>query len=114
MKRVLVCGGRDYNDSLRVIAVLDRVHRLRTISCVIHGNAKGADTCAALWAEMRSVDALAFPAQWDLYGKRAGFLRNTQMLDEGLPDAVIAFPGGVGTAMMVKISEDRGIPVMRP
>lgn len=43
-----------------------------------------------------------YPAQWDIYGKQAGVLRNLQMITEGKPDVVVAFPGGAGTANMVR------------
>jgi hypothetical protein len=56
---------------------------------------------------------LSFPANWKQYGKSAGYRRNTQMLEEGKPDIVIAFPGGRGTEMMCEIAETAGITVRR-
>lgn len=61
---------------------------------------------------MRRTSFKEFPADWDKYGKRAGYLRNVQMLDEGKPDLVVAFPGGKGTAMMVKLAKERGVRVI--
>lgn len=69
---------------------------------IIHGAAKGADRIADEWAVVNWVQIEEYPAQWDMYGKRAGFLRNLQMIVEGKPDVVVAFPGGPGTANMVK------------
>ena len=46
---------------------------------------------------------------WKKYGKKAGPLRNQQMLEEGKPDLVVAFPGGNGTADMVRRAKKANI-----
>lgn len=113
--RILVCGGRAYDDQQRVRRVLDAVlEGIRSTGkdmVIIHGNARGADLLADQYAREKSLRALPFPADWDTHGKRAGYIRNRQMLDEGKPHAVIAFPGGNGTRMMVGLAKRYGIPV---
>lgn len=113
MTRVLVCGGRDFVDHARVHAVLDHYHASNPFSVVISGAARGADTLAAEWADTRGISVLPFPADWDGHGRGAGPIRNAQMLREGKPDVVIAFPGGRGTADMVRRAEKAGVPVLR-
>ena len=109
--RVLVCGGRDYHDSERVQEVLDGLHQETPFSCVIHGAARGADTLAGLWAKRNAVPVEAYAAAWSRHGRAAGMIRNEQMLHEGRPDLVVAFPGGVGTAGMVRIARQAGVRV---
>jgi hypothetical protein len=111
VKRVLVCGGRDYHDAKHVWDVLDLVHAKRGVAVLIHGAARGADCIAAAWAADRSVPAEAYPADWQRDGKRAGPMRNAKMLAEGKPDVVVAFPGGRGTADMVRRAQSAGLPV---
>lgn len=111
--RVLVCGGRDYTDANRIWSVLD--HYLReadNFECLIHGAAKGADSVAGEWAVARSVPVEAFPADWTGLGQGAGPIRNAQMLREGKPTVVVAFPGGVGTRNMVDRAKRAGVPVL--
>lgn len=108
--RVLVCGGRDYADAEALNAELDAIHAEFGISEMIHGAARGADSLAAAWAESRGIPTRAFPAEWDKHGKAAGFRRNETMLQEH-PDAVIAFPGGKGTAHMVRLAVAAGVNV---
>ena len=107
--RTLVCGGRDYDDVDYVYQVLDRYvpHSL-----IISGHAKGADTIAEMYADERGIPLKLFPADWHKFGKSAGYHRNAQMLEEGKPDRVIAFPGGRGTALMVSLAQDRGVVVL--
>ena len=62
---------------------------------------------------MRNIPVERFPADWSEYGKAAGAIRNQQMLDEGTPDLVVAFPGGNGTLDMVRRSQRAGIKVLR-
>lgn len=109
--RLLVCGGRNFDDVTYAYAVLDRLHRLSTIDVVIEGDARGADRIAGDWARKRGVQNLKFPADWDKHGKAAGFIRNQQMIVDGKPDLVFAFPGGRGTADMVRRARIARIPV---
>lgn len=106
--RALVCGGRDYGEKLHLFAILDLFGPTR----VIHGAARGADTLAGDWARQRGVGCSVFPADWAGYGPKAGHLRNAQMLREGQPDLVLAFPGGRGTANMIKQARAAGVPTI--
>lgn len=111
MKRVLVCGGRDYTNHAMVDRVLRKVIEKHPETTIIHGAAKGADSIAGAWAKRMRVTCEEYPADWDTYGKRAGPIRNQQMLDTGI-DGVVAFPGGRGTAHMVSIAKAAGVPVL--
>lgn len=111
--KVLVCGGRNYNDFNHVQTTLDSLHKETTISLVISGAARGADTLGEQWAKMRNVPVERFPADWNEYGKAAGAIRNQQMLAEGRPDLVVAFPGGNGTLDMIRRSKRAGVNVLQ-
>jgi len=113
MTVVLVCGGRDFANYALLERVLDRRHGMLTFTRVVHGAARGADTMAGRWAAERGVPFVSYPANWETYGKRAGPLRNTEMLQLEKPDLVIAFPGGKGTADMVGKAHTAGVRVIR-
>lgn len=100
--RLIVCGGRDYQDILTAFRVLNHLHRLRNITCVISGCARGADSIGEHWADSLGIPVARFPARWEVHGKSAGPIRNGQMISEGRAEAVFAFPGGAGTANMVR------------
>lgn len=110
--RVLVCGGRAFNDKRLVALTLSPLHRDRCFSALIHGAASGADEIGHLWAEFAGVPVERFPAQWGQFGPAAGPIRNRQMLVEGKPDLVVAFPGGRGTANMVAQAREAGVEVI--
>lgn len=113
--RVLVCGGRDFDYKNIIWEILISWHEgpRGPITTLISGGARGVDTHAEFWAEMYpEIPTDIYPAEWDKYGKSAGYKRNAQMLEEGKPDLVIAFPGGKGTAMMVKLAEAAGVEVV--
>jgi hypothetical protein len=82
---------------------------------VIAGGARGADTLAVQEARARKppIPVRVYPADWRRHGKAAGPIRNQQMLDEGAPDLVLAFPGGGGTADMVRRARRAGLEVVR-
>lgn len=109
--RVLVCGGRHYQNFRRVFEVLNAQNKHYPISCIINGGCAGADTFAADWAKAGPILCQTFKADWYAHGDAAGPIRNQQMLDEGKPDLVIAFPGGRGTADMLRRARAAGIAV---
>lgn len=109
--RLLVCGGRDYDDRKSFDLAMSLYDTKLGISVIIHGGAPGADRMADVWAQKHDIPCFRFPAQWRKYGKPAGAIRNRQMIEIGLPDAVLAFPGGDGTADMVNKAKRSGITV---
>jgi hypothetical protein len=131
--RVLVCGGRDYDDDQRIHEVLsditNPVHGGNFSFELVCGMARGADMRSRAWAKDHGLVVHEFPADWnDLshpdavirtfphngkqYDAMAGNRRNKRMLDEGKPNLVIAFPGGKGTANMVKLAKEAGVKVI--
>lgn len=112
MTRVLVCGGRNYSDHARLRAALSKFHDEAGISVVIEGGANGADRLARQWAHAFAVPVETFEADWENQGSFAGPARNKRMLEEGRPDLVIAFPGGRGTADMVRKARRAGVEVV--
>ncbi len=112
-ERVLVTGGRDYADAAAVALALEDIHGgWNGISVIIEGCATGADALAEVWAAGYGVPNEHFPADWTKYGRAAGPIRNQQILDEGRPTLVVAFPGGRGTANMVKKARAAGVRVV--
>ena len=80
---------------------------------IIHGDAAGADRVAGQVAAKWGIEVWKFPANWARYGKSAGPRRNYQMIQEGRPTLVLAFPGGRGTENMVKQASKAGLPIRR-
>lgn len=106
--KVLVCGGRLYQNYERVA---EELRDLGHISELIHGAANGADSCGARFARENQIPERAFPADWERYGKAAGPIRNKEMLRAGAPDFVLAFPGGEGTKDMISRVKKAGIQI---
>lgn len=106
--KVLVTGGRDFNDRNLLNFALSVLHAATPFTLLIHGNARGADSLADEWARGQGIDTEVYPADWKKHGKPAGIIRNQQMLDQH-PDLVVAFPGGKGTKHMTDISRKAGI-----
>lgn len=80
---------------------------------VVHGGCpNGPDLWADLWCDDRSVPVEVWDAQWAVHGRRAGMVRNTEMVGSG-PDGVYAFchRRSSGTTHCAELAEKRGIPV---
>lgn len=95
-----------------LFAALDRIDSYTRITEVIHGAYRGADTLANEWALQRKRKPNPFPAAWDIHGTAAGPIRNKQMLVEGKPELVVAFPGRHGTKDMKIQADNAGIRVI--
>lgn len=108
--RILVCGGRDFSDSILLNKTL-RDFFFGPEDVLICGMARGADRMAYDWVKARDILIEEYPAEWDKHGKAAGFIRNQDMLDSGV-DVVVAFPGGRGTADMVRRARKAGVEVV--
>jgi hypothetical protein len=108
--RILVCGGRDYNDKEVIRETLVALKQMYPDAMLIHGGAPGADAMAGWIGGTIGFDIEVHVAQWAKYGKAAGPLRNQEMLDSGI-DLVVAFPGGRGTADMVERARLAGVPI---
>lgn len=105
--KVIVAGSRTIaNRGLIAKAMTDSGFRIDEVVC---GCARGVDTEAAFIAKMRGIPIKEFPADWDLYGKRAGYIRNAQMADYA--DALILIWDGKsrGSANMLKQAREKGL-----
>lgn len=116
--RLIVCGSRDFSDESHLNHILDRIAEKHDRLLIIEGCARGADQLAERWAAENHVPVEHYPADWNRYGRRAGFVRNEAMA-RATPDAVVAFyrdpaEPSRGTQMMVRIAAERGIPTWVP
>lgn len=81
---------------------------------VIHGGAKGLDTIVDIAARMAGFSVISYPANWSSDPKRAGILRNSEMLHDNKPTKVIGFRTKVnsrGTNDMIYKASVAGIEV---
>ena len=109
-------GGRDLAwPQQRVAAELLARSGGRLVHLVLHGGARGADAAIGRAAQQLGWSSLVMPAQWQLHGRAAGPIRNRELLEQAVARAeahsspgyqasvlVVAFPGGAGTASLVK------------
>lgn len=107
--KTIVCGGRGYNDPGHVFRVLTELDPAP--SMIIEGGASGADAWAKSWGMQNDVPLSTYYADWAKHGRAAGPIRNAEMLK--VAERVVAFPGGKGTADMVRRAKVAGIPVIQ-
>ena len=112
--KIVICGSRTFNNYEQFCSEMKDILDLRNKDTVIliSGGAKGADTLARNYAEENGYKFEEYLADWDNLGKKAGYIRNVQMLE--VADSVVAFWDGKsrGTAHMVKESLRRNIPLV--
>jgi hypothetical protein len=118
--KILICGSRGWKDPTPINAIIAGYDVLAEGAgeklIIVHGHApKGADAIADRLGRQWGAEVIREPADWDQYGKAAGFIRNQRMLDNHKLDlnAVYAFRAygkSNGTDDMVDRSEKAGIP----
>ena len=89
--KVAIIGSRSFNDYQRLCQVLNPVKD--KITLIVSGGARGADELSERFAKDNNIKTLIFLPDWDKYGKKAGFLRNKDIVENS--DIVIAFWDGV-------------------
>jgi predicted Rossmann-fold nucleotide-binding protein len=113
---IVAGGGRDLAwPHQRIAAELLARSGGRSVHLVLHGGARGADAAIGRAAQQLGWSALVMPAQWQLHGRAAGPIRNRELLEQAVARAVahsspcclpsvlvVAFPGGAGTASLVR------------
>lgn len=111
MFRLLVTGSRDWSDAQAIVRELEVVNAHEGEQVVlISGNcATGADKIAEDVAVKFGWMIERHPADWKTHGKRAGFIRNGEMVDEGA-DYCVAFvkdssPGASNTVVKARIAK---------
>lgn len=124
--RIIVAGSRDFKDYdllsdtlMKYLGDMDDADIVDTPGQVvfISGTAKGADTLGEQFAYTWGYRVKRFPANWDLYGKRAGYLRNEQMAKYAVADenygVLFAFWDGDsrGTKHMIDLANKHGLEV---
>lgn len=116
--RVLVTGSRDWVDGECIKAALleilvENEARPEQIT-VVHGGARGADKIAGSIAASLGMNVEVFPANWSTYGKRAGYLRNAEMVAGGAKVCTAFIKNeSRGATMCARLAEDAGIEVRR-
>ena len=118
--RLLICGDRHWSEIKPIRREVIRLNGPRkypsgVIEVIISGHAPGADILGEFVAEELEIPTEVYPAQWDVYGRAAGPIRNQQMLDEGKPTHVLAFHPNLdkskGTKDMVTRAMKAGVKV---
>lgn len=116
--RVLVTGSRDWDDMDLVRDNLATAVYQNVPAVIVHGACpSGADAIASWWVRQHRIIGLTeerHPANWQLNGKRAGFIRNALMVNLGA-DLCLAFikDGSRGASHTARLAEEAGIPTRR-
>lgn len=109
MFKVIVAGSRGFNNYLALERVLDKLLINKKDIEIVSGTARGADKLGEKYAEHKKLKIAKFPAQWNKFGKSAGYKRNAQMADYA--DACVVFWDGEsrGTKHMIDLANKKNL-----
>ena len=111
MIKVIIAGGRNFDDFNKLCQVCDEFLQGQNNIEIVSGAYKGADLLGERYAAERNYQIKQFPADWRRYGKSAGLKRNTEMA--AYADILIAFWDGKskGTKNMIDLATQAGLKV---
>ena len=103
--RVIIAGSRNFNDYEILKKKLNAILKNQKEVTIISGTANGADKMGEWYANENHLKLEQYPAMWDLFGKKAGYMRNEEMVK--VADAAIVFWDGKskGSKHMIDISK---------
>lgn len=107
--RTIIAGSRDGTTMKDVSKAISKSHY--EITSVVCGMARGADLFGQMWANLKCLPVEEFPANWELHGRSAGYIRNSEMASNA--DALIAVWDGKskGTLNMIEVARKKGLEV---
>lgn len=105
--KVIVAGSRDFSNYDLLCKKLDIILSQQKDIQIVCGEARGADSLGKRYAEEHGYVVLLYPANWEKYGKSAGFRRNKEMAQ--VADALVAFWDGQskGTYNMIQLMKNK-------
>ena len=120
--RIIIAGSRDFNDYTFLKTSIKEILKSTSLTDIskikiISGTARGADQLGERFAKQFKLEVVKFPAKWDLYGKRAGYIRNEEMAKYSMEDnnygMLVAFWDGEsrGTKHMINLANKHGLKV---
>lgn len=113
--KFLISGDRNWTDYTFIHTVLEQLIRDHVIETIIHGGTQGADTLGGQAASSLGLPVQIVKAEWSLYHKAAGPIRNQKMLELN-PDKVLAFHDNLdlskGTKHMILIANKADVPAI--
>ena len=105
-----IVGSRTFDNYEMLTSKIDEICANNNIEIgkIVSGGARGADRMGERFAKERGIETLIFPAEWNKYGKRAGFIRNETIIDNC--DICIAFWDGEsrGTKHDIDLCKQKG------
>ena len=76
---LLVAGSRNYFDWEEFRDIMNYICKKYDVTELVSGGAKGTDSMAEKYSKINNIPIKVFKADWDYYGKSAGFKRNVEM-----------------------------------
>lgn len=108
--KIAIVGSRSFNDYEKLKNYINDIVDMEgwIIDCIVSGGAKGSDTLGERYADEYGYNKLIFPAEWEKYGKSAGFKRNVDIIDNC--DVCFAFWDGEshGTKHDIDLCKEKG------
>lgn len=106
--KLLIAGSRTFDDYPYLKWVIDPLIIEHKITEIISGGAKGADKLAEKYAKDHNLNMTVVPADWNTYGKSAGYRRNKQMVD--MTNFTVVFWDGKsrGTEHTINLAREAG------
>lgn len=105
MFKLIVAGSRDFTDYSFAKERLE--HLLQNITDeieIVSGGARGADYLGERFAKEKGYAISSHPADWERYGKAAGFIRNEEMAKYGDACVVFWMNESKGTKHMINLA----------
>lgn len=110
LKKLAIVGSRTFNDYDLLEEFINENFEINDFDTVVSGAARGADTLGREFAKNNGLELVEFPADWNKYGKRAGFIRNVDIIKNCDECAVFWDGQSHGTKHDIELCEEMGKP----
>lgn len=112
----LVIGSRSFQNYSQLKSKLDYLLKRQNKVVIVSGGARGADSLAERYAKEKNYVCLVYPANWEKFGRKAGYIRNAEMhafIARQQKRGVVAFWDGKspGTKQSIQLAQQYNNPI---
>lgn len=109
--KLIIAGSRNLPFHKILIAIEEHIEQFDNITEVVSGTARGVDSVGEHWAQINNIRVKRFPANWEQFGKSAGFRRNEEMADYADAALIIWDGQSRGSSHMIQTAYAKGLKV---
>lgn len=109
MSKLAIVGSRDFTDYDFLCRKIEENFKIEDLAFIVSGGCRGTDSLAEKFAKDNSIETIIYKPDWNAFGKKAGPMRNTLIVNECTHMIAFLSPDSIGTRDSINKAKKKGI-----